>query len=185
MALLYIDETQASLNRADVAAGEVISEGEFIVQTDGGQVTRFDPASDALPHGIVVHHPEGDSIVEHDEDYVPYSELWEYDGDEGDKLYYQPLASVDQVMPETLSDNGNDPEPSLAEGREVGIVTINGETEIVEAGYTDNGGTQYGNGGTGDYVALGRIDKDSAISRIEDNYDIRVPVRLDADLFQP
>ncbi len=182
MALLYVDETQASLNRSDVAAGETIVEGEFIVE-DGGELKQFDPANDALPHGIVVHNPGGDSIVEHDEDYVDYADLWTYNGDDGDRAYWQPLTSVDNIMPRTLSDNGTDPAPTITNGAEVGIVTINGETEIVEAGYTDNGGTQYGNGGTGDYVGLGRVDKEPQELRLSDGFHIRVPVRLDADIF--
>jgi len=183
MALLYIDESQASLNRADVAAGETFYEGEFVVQNTDGELEQFDPANDALPHGIVVHNPRGDSIVEHDEDYVDYSDLWEYNGDDGDRAYYQPLSSVDNIMPRTLSDNGTDPVPSINEGAVVGIVTINGETQIVESGYTDDGGTEYSESGAGDFVALGRVDKQPQELRLSDGYHIRVPVRLDADIF--
>lgn len=183
MALLYVDEVEASLNRADVASGETIYEGEFVVQNSDGDLARFDPANDDLPHGIVVHNPRGDSIVEHDEDYVAYEDLWKYNGDDGDRAYYQPLASVDQIIPRTLADNGTDPEPTIGEGDVVGVVTINGETEIVEAGYTDDAGTKYGDGGAGDFVALGRIDKEPLELKLGDAYHIRVPVRLDADIF--
>jgi len=183
MALLYIDESQASLNRADVAGGETIQEGEFVVQNGDGALEQFDPANDSLPHGIVVHNPRGDSIVEHDEDYVAYEDLWTYNGDEGDRAYYQPLASVDNIMPRTLSNNGTDPAPSINEGAIVGVVTINGETEVVESGYTDNGGTTYSESGTGDFVAIGRVDKHPQELRLSDGYHIRVPVRLDADVF--
>jgi hypothetical protein len=183
MALLYVDEVKSSLNRADVAAGETIQEGEFVVQNGDGALEQFDPSADTLPHGIVVHNPQGDSIVEHDEDYVAYSDLWTYNGNEGDRAYYQPLAGVDQIIPRTLADNGTDPEPSVGEGTVVGIVTINGTTEIVEEGYTDNGGTKYGDGGTGDFVALGRIDKEPTELKLGDAYGLRVPVRLDEDIF--
>ena len=183
MSLLYVDEADASLNRKPVAAGETIYEGEFAVENGDGELERFDPANDALPHYILVHNPGGDSIVEHDEDYVSYSDLWKYVGDEGDTAYVQPLASVDNIIPRTLSDNGTDPAPTLSEGSVVGVVTINGETEIVESGYTDNGGTTYSESGTGDFVAIGRIDQQPQQLRLSDGYDIRVPVRLDADIF--
>jgi len=183
MALLYVDETQASLNRSDVASGETIYEGEFVVENSSGELARFDPANDALPHGIVVHNPEGDSIVEHDEDYVNYSDLWKYVGDEGDRAYWQPLSSVDNIMPRTLSDNGTDPAPSISKGVIVGVVTINDETQIVESGYTDNAGTTYSESGTGDFIAIGRVDKQPQELRLTDGFNIRVPVRLDADIF--
>lgn len=185
MALLYVDEVDASLNRADVAGGEVIREGEFVVQNGSGELEQFDPANDTLPHGIVVHNPGGDSIVEHDEDYVNYADLWTYEGDNGDRAYYQPLASVDQIMPRSLSDNNTDPAPTIAEGTVMGIVTINGETEVVESGYTDNGGTVYSESGAGDFVALGRVDKKPQELRLSDGFGIRVPIRLDSDIFTP
>jgi hypothetical protein len=181
MALLYVDEHNASLNRGTVTTGETLSEGEFIVDNEDGTHRRFDPANDALPHGIIVHHAGGDAIQEHDEDYVAYDDLWQYEA--GENFYYQPLTSVDQIHPRTLSDNGTDPAPSLGDGTVLGVVTINGETEVVESGYTDNGGTEYSEGGTGDFVAIGRQDKHPQDLRIESAYDQRVPIRLDADLF--
>lgn len=184
MALLYIDEADASLNRADVASGETIYEGEFIELDSSGDATRFDPANDDLPHGIVVHHPGGDSIVEHDEDYVNYSDLWKYNGNDGDRLYYQPLASVDNVMPRTLTDNGTDPAPTVDEGTIMGIVTINTQTEIVEQGYTDDSSTTY-NESNNNFVALGRVDKQPTELKLGDAFNLRVPIRLDTDVFQP
>lgn len=181
MALLYVDEHSASLNRGTVTSGETLTEGEFIVDNEDGTHRRFDPANDALPHGIIVHHAEGDSISEHDEDYQSYDTLWQYDA--GDRFYYQPLASVDQIRPRSLSDNGTDPAPSFGEGVLVGIVTINGNTEIVESGYTDNGGTTYSEAGTGDFVAIGRLDKYPQELRISSSFDQRIPTRLDADVF--
>jgi len=183
MALLYVDEAQASLNRSDVAAGETIAEGEFVVENSSGELEQFDPANDGLPNGIIVHNPEGDSIVEHDEDYVQYSDLWTYNGDEGDRAYWQPLASVDNIMPRSLSDNGTDPAPSISKGTVMGVVTINGETEVVESGYTDNAGTTYSESGTGDFVAIGRVDKQPQELRLSDGFHIRVPLRLDSDIF--
>jgi hypothetical protein len=130
-----------------------------------------------------VHDPGGDSISKHDEDYQAYDTLWTYDGSEGDRLYYQPLASVDQIRPRTIEDNGTDPAPSLTEGAVLGIVNLNGETRLVESGYTDNGGTTYSESGTGDFVAIGRLDKYPQELRIQGAFDQRVPTRLDADTF--
>lgn len=181
MALLYVDEHNASLNRGTVTSGQTLEEGEFIVDNGDGTHARFDPANDALPHGIIVHDPAGDATSAHDEDYQSYDTLWQYD--EGDNFYYQPLTSVDQIRPRSLSDNGTDPAPSFGEGVLVGIVTINGNTEIVESGYTDNGGTTYSEAGAGDFVAIGRLDKYPQELRIGDSFDERIPTRLDADVF--
>lgn len=197
MALLYVDEHHASLERAEVTDGEVISEGEFVIKSGPNTVRRFDPANDSLPHGIVVHHNGelSDALVEHDEDYVPYGELWQYDGSEGDHLYYQPLAEVDRIKPLTIDDstdaNGNTPpEPSIADATVVGVVDINGETRVVESGYThdidgDGADEEFSEAGAGDFVAIGRINHHPQKLRIEDAYDERVPVRLDADIFTP
>lgn len=183
MALLYVDEHSASLNWSPVSGTETIVEGEFIVQNNDGTVSQFDPAVDSLPHGIVVHYAEGDSISAHDEDYQAYDTLWTYDGAEDDNLYWQPLASVDQIRPRSLSDNGTDPAPSFSEGGVVGIVLINSETELVESGYTDNAGTTYSEAGAGDFVAIGRMDKYPQELRIQGSFDQRIPTRLDADTF--
>jgi len=181
MALLYIDEADASLNRGEVAAGETISEGELVVPVGGGEYRRADPTNDELPTGIVVHDAAGDSIVEHDEEYVAYDDLWTYEA--GENFYYQPLASVDNIMPRTLADNGADPEPSIRDGAVVGYVTINGNTELVESGYVANDGTEYSESGAGDFVAIGRVDQYPQNLRIDDAFHIRVPTRLDADVF--
>jgi len=112
MSLQYIDEADASLNRGTVASGETIHEGELVVADDGedGNVyRRADPSAGETPIGIVVHDSGGDSIVEHDEDYVDYDDLWKYEA--GEDFHYQPLASVDNIMPPSLTDNGTDPAP--------------------------------------------------------------------------
>lgn len=181
MALLYVDERSASLNRSEVATGETIKEGELIYSIGDGTFRRADPANGELPTGIVVHYPEGDAIQENEYDYVAYSDLWTYE--EGENFYYQPLESVDQIRPRTLSDNGTDPAPSLSVEETLGYVTINGETEIVESGYTDDAGTTYSESGAGDFVALGRLDKYPQEVRIQGAFDQRVPIRLDSDTF--
>lgn len=182
MALLYVDEHSASLNRGEVTSGQTLTEGEFITSEGDGTFSRFDPANDSLPDGIIVHDPQGDAIAAHDEDYfADYEDLWKYDA--GEHFYYQPLAAVDQIRPRSLSDNGTDPAPSFGEEVLVGVVTINNETQIVESGYTDNGGTTYSESDTGDFVALGRVDKYPQELRIQSAFDQRIPVRLTADTF--
>lgn len=179
MALLYVDEDSASLNTGE--ADETLYEGEFVIDNEDGTFSRFDPADDDLPHGIIVHHPAGDAIQDNEYDFVDYDEMWKYEEEE--TFYYQPLASVDQIRPLTLSDNDTDPEPSISQGELVGIVTINDRTEIVESGYTDDGDTEYSEDGSGDFVAIGRVDKYPQNLRIESAFSQRVPVRLDADVY--
>lgn len=184
MALLYVDETEASLDWSEVGTGETIVEGEFIVDQDDGTVAQFDPANDSLPDGIVVHNPEGDAIAEHDEDYFAnYDDLWTYT--EGDNLYYQPLASVDTIRPRSIDEQTSPASsaPDFTGKPVIGIVTLgSGETRIVPSGYTYDG-TTYSEAGAGDFVALGRLDQYPTELRISDGYDQRIPVRLDASEF--
>jgi len=185
MALLYVNETDASLDYAPIASGQTIREGEFVVQNSNGELEQFDPANDALPHGILVHYAEGDSIVEHDEDYVAYDDLWTYNGDDGDKAYYQPLASVNSIMPRSIEEQTSpaSSEPSFGDGKVIGIVNLgSGETRVVPSGYTYDG-TTYSESGAGDFVAIGRMNKYPQELRIQSSYDQRIPVRLDADAF--
>lgn len=198
MALLYVDENDASLNWSQVTSGETLEEGEFVVDDGDKTIRRFDPSSDPLPHGIIVHHPgsTSDALTADDETYVNYGNLWQYDGSEGDYAYWQPLDQVDQIKPLSQDDaddgNGNTPtEPSFSEGDVIGVVDINGHTRVVEKGYqfdfNDNNSDETYNegGGAGDFVAIGRMDKYPQELRISDNYDQRIPVRLDSDLFDP
>jgi len=186
MSLKYVYQSDRSELQWDpLAAGEVINEGEFVTRNSDGELEQFDPANDALPHGIIVHNPRGDAIVEHDEDYVQYDDLWTYRGNDGDNAYYLPLTAGDQIMPETLADTSMT-EPSVGDGTVVGIVTAgsSGETRVVESGYTDSG-TTYSETGSGDFVALGRVYQEPQHKILEDNYDQRIPVQLDTDIFQP
>lgn len=197
MALQYVFDTDAPKVRKPLAAGEVITEGEFIIHTDAGEIRQFDPSSDPLPHGILVHDPAGDSIVDHDEDYVAYDELWTYRGDEDDTAYFTPLEAVDMIIPETITSgadaNGNTPpEPSLGDGVTVGIISDpdTGQTRVVESGFTfdvDNDGTAetFSESGAGDFVAIGRMSHRHYQDLLGDNYDQRISVRLDSDLFTP
>jgi len=186
MALQYVfDNVGNVLRERSVAAGEVISEGEFVTLAGDGEVAQFDPANDSAPWGIVVHNPRGDAIVEHDEDYVDYEDLWTYRGDEDDDLYVAPLRELDTVLPEAIEAQTAPASsaPSFSQDQEVGIVTLgSGETRVVPAGYTYDG-TQYGDGGGGDYVPLGRVDQIPTGTRIQEIYGKRVLVRLDNDVF--
>lgn len=197
MSLKYVFQSARSeLQRDPLAAGEVIREGEFVTRNSSGELEQFDPANDSLPNGIIVHDAGGDSIAEHDEDYTTYEELWTYRGDDGDRAYYLPLTQGTQIMPQTVTDqtdaNGNTPpEPVVGDGTVVGVIIgPSGETRVVEQGYTydvDGDGTAetFSETGDGDFVALGRIYQEPQHKRMEDNYDQRIPVQLDADIFQP
>lgn len=183
MALLYVNEDSASLNSGEVTSGVTLTEGEFVTQESDGTFDRFDPANDTIPHGIIVHDPEGDAIQNHDLDYVSYDQLWQYEA--GETFYYQPLASVDQIQPRTIDaqTSPSSSEPSLSEGTVLGVVVLgSGETRVVPSGYTYDG-TTYSEAGAGDFVAIGRLDKYPQELRIETAYDQRIPTRLDADLF--
>lgn len=185
MSLQYVDETTSSLTKSDVADGEVLTEGELVVQTVDDTISRFDPANDALPQGIIVHNPRGDSIGEHDEDYVAYEDLWQYDGSNGDEAYWQPLGDVDRIMPRAIDEQSSpsSSEPDFGEGQIIGVVTLgSGETRVVPSGYTYDG-TTYSESGTGDFVAIGRMHQYPQELRIQSAYDQRINVRLDADVF--
>lgn len=185
MALQYVFlQDGNTLRERSVAAGEVISEGEFVTLAGNGEVAQFDPANDTAPFGIVVHNPRGDAIVEHDEDYVDYADLWTYRGDEDDDLYVAPLREVDTVLPEAIEAQTNpaSSEPEFNQDDVVGIVNLgSGETRIVPAGYTYDG-TQYGDGGAGDFAPLGRVDHVPTGTRISEVYGKRIHVRLDRDV---
>jgi hypothetical protein len=188
MSLKYVFNTDNSdLAQDPLASGETITEGEFVYRTDAGEIRRFDPANDALPSGIVVHHvgPLSDALVQHDEDYVPYEDLYTFDAANGDAPYYLPLQQGQKINPETIKDT-NLTEPSISDGATVGIVTIgsSGETRLVESGYSDSG-TTYSESGAGDFVAIGNVTHRPQYQRLEDDYDQRVPVRLDPENFQP
>jgi hypothetical protein len=198
MSLKYVfDQDESQLRRDPLADGETVTEGEFVYRNGSGELEQFDPANDALPSGIVVHHVGSlsDALVEHDEDYVPYEDLYTFDAADGDAPYYLPLKVGQTIQPETVTAttdaNGNTPpEPSIGDGKTVGIITgPSGETRIVEEGYTydvDDDGTAetYSESGDGDFVALGEIYQEPQYKRLEDNYDQRVPVYLSAETFQ-
>jgi hypothetical protein len=189
MSLKYIfKQDESELRQDPLASGETITEGEFVTRTSDGELARFDPANDALPSGIIVHHvgPLSDALVEHDEDYVAYEDLYTFDAADGDAPYYLPLKAGQTIMPETIKDT-NLTEPSISDGTTVGIVTIgsSGETRIVESGYSDSG-TTYSEAGTGDFVALGEVYQHRAGQQIiENDYDERIPVMLTPEVFQP
>lgn len=184
MALLYVDETEASLDWGEVGTGETIVEGEFVSEQDDGTLAQFDVTGTGLPDGIVVHDPGGDSIAEHDEDYFAnYEDLWTYEA--GDKIYYQPLASVDTLRPRSI-DAQTSPastEPDFTGKPVIGVVELgSGETRVVPSGYTYDSVT-YSEAGGGDFVALGRLDQYPTELRISDSYDQRIPIKLNADTF--
>lgn len=184
MGTLHIVEEEKSLDRGVVKSGNTVKEGELIVcEDDGGDgvVRRFEPANDTFPHGIVVHHRVGDSIAEHDEDYVAYNELWTYDG--GEELYYQPLAASSVILPWSMAEQTSpaSSEPTFSEYKTIGVVDFGNGPRVVPSGYTYDG-TTYSESGAGDFVAIGRMDTQLQTTRISESYDERIPVRLDLDL---
>ena len=183
MGLKFVHEAKANLQRSEVGTGP-IAEGEFVVEQSDGTVRPFDPANDSLPHGIVVHYAEGDSIAEHDEDYFAnYDDLWTYAA--GENLYWNPLSDVDRIMPKAIAEQSNpsSSEPDFGEGKVIGVVALgSGETRVVPEGYTYDGVT-YGESGAGDFVSVGRMEDYPQNLRIQTAYDQRIPIRLDADLF--
>lgn len=186
MSLKYVFESDESqLRRDPLASGESVTEGEFVYRNSDGELEQFDPANDTIPSGIVVHHVGklSDALVEHDEDYVAYEDLYTFDGADGDAPYYLPLEVGQTIQPETIADTDLS-EPSISDGTDVGIVTIgsSGETRIVESGYTDSG-TTYSESGTGDFILLGEVYQEPQYKRLEDNYNQRVPVMLTQETF--
>jgi hypothetical protein len=187
MALLYVDEHSASLNRSQVTSGETLHEGEFVVDDGDNTVARFDETSDDLPHGIIVHHAGelSDALVEHDEDYEQnYDDLWKYDGDNDEYVYWQPLAAVDQIKPRSIDEQTtpSSSAPDFSEGDTVVVVNLgSGQTRVVPDSYSYDSSTYTESNNNA--IAIGRVDKHKQEFRIGDTYDERIPVRLDADIF--
>lgn len=198
MALLYVADTNGVSLDSDYANG-TIEEGELIVREtindnnseNWGAAARADPANDDTVDGIVVHHKVGDAISDNEFDYVSYDNLFTYGGDgtpEGtnggnaaDRVYFALPTDGAVFRPRSIEDTSQ-PEPTFAPNEEVGVVDLGNGPRVVPAGYTDSGSTQYGNGGGGDYIALGHVEHRLHDARVDDNYDSRIPVRLDADL---
>jgi hypothetical protein len=90
MSLKYVFQSDASqLRRDPLASGETITEGEFVYRDSNGELLQFDPATHSVPSGIVIHHVGklSDALVEHDEDYVAYEDLYTFSGADGDQPY--------------------------------------------------------------------------------------------------
>lgn len=183
MALIHIQEEEKSLD-SELVNGTV-EHGDLAVRESGGGMHSVDPASDSRVDGIVPNLLVGDHMAEHDEDYREIDGFtWDGDGTiaGSDRAPIQPKAVSSVFVPWTIEDNGTDPAPSIGENNEVGVAKLSdGTTGIVEAGYTDNGGTQYGNGGAGDYLAVGRAQNIGHGETLTD-YESLVEVRLDEDI---
>ena len=155
MADMYAREADRTLDY-EREATEVVEEGELVYREEGGGVRAFDPATDTRIDGIIPHREVGDRLTETMEEYVPYDEVYEYDVGDG-PIPIQPLQVNDLIAPRTVRDD-TETEPTFVKNEEVGIATIAGEQSVVPAGYTDSAGTQYGDGGAGEYVKLGLVD---------------------------
>jgi len=197
MSLKYVFESDESqLRRDPLAAGESITEGEFVYRNNDGELEQFDPINNNIPSGIVVHHVGklSDALVKHSEDYVAYEDLYTFNAANGDSPYYLPLEVGQTIQPETITSqidgNGNTPpEPSISDGNEVGIlIGPSGETRIVESGYSydvDNDGVAetFSESGNGDFILLGEVYQEPQYKRIENNYNQRIPVMLSQGTF--
>jgi len=171
-------------------AAEEIQGGEPAVRLAGdGGVRPLDVTSDAEVHYAVAHFREADWNLRYETDYVSYPNLYTYkpesaktgdqaDEDWDDRVPLQPLVDKDVFRFQTIEDD-TEPAPSIDENDTVGFVDLGNGPRLVEAGYTDSGSTQYGDGGTGDFVAVGRADELEAHASIASDHGELVPVRVE------
>jgi hypothetical protein len=162
---------------------EDIKEGEPVVRQSGGGLRLLDVASDSEVDYLVVHERDGDHNPRYDNTYESYSDLYTYqpasnkDDDFDDRAPIVGLVDKDLVRSYAIEDDA-EPAPSFTENDEVGYVDLGNGPRLVEAGYTDSGGTQYGDGGTGDFVAVGVVDRlPHHTNHINDHGEL-VPVRV-------
>src|SRR6056297_1067239 len=166
----YVDEADRSARSGPVAemvpVGTACTRVDGVVELlDGATNTRFDGVADA-PRSAEYIAEEVDEASGFA--YRPASMKDENDRGGADIADRAPLRGDEDgavIRIKTVADNGTDPAPNITADNEVGVAAV-GTTEfegrLVQAGYTDDGGTQYGDGGAGDYVALGTADNDSS-----------------------
>ena len=184
---IFSVDTHRSLDSELVT--EDIKEGEPVVRLEGGGLRLLDPANDDDVHFLVVHQRDGDHNPRYDNRYQSYEDLFTYqpaankDGGESsdtfdDRAPILPLVNNDVVRSYLIEDESQ-PEPSIEENVEVGYVDLGNGPRLVEAGYTDGGGTQYGDGGAGDYVPIGVVDRLPHHTNHLGDYGELIPVRVD------
>lgn len=176
MANLYVREAFPTLDY-EQEASEAITEGELVVRESGGGVHVFDPATDSQIDGIVPHQNASDRLTKTEEDFTTFDSVYTYDTGDG-PVPIQPLHDKAHIQPVTVKDE-TETEPAFSKNDEVGVAIIAGDQVVVPAGYTDSAGTQYGNGGTGDYAKLGAVD--AAPDKYDDAHGERVETRTADD----
>lgn len=144
-------------------AQEDIHVGTIVAQTAAGQVSLTDDV-DTAADGVALAPRRGDYIAKEPDETTN----WLYESAEDDRV---PFADLDEAAAvfkaRTITDNGTDPAPSISDGDVVGVAHKADDAfrgRLVEEGYTDNGGTQYGDGGAGGFTAVGTVYRDDSSS---------------------
>lgn len=158
----------------------VCKTGEIVTREVGGGAHPTDPAEDNSFDGIVPKLKGGDHIAEHARDFREGGlKPFHYDPERPEEFMFMPIQPVEggaQFSPYTLDDESQ-PAPAIERNANVGIITLDGEQQVVEEGYVDAGGVEYSEGGAGDFMFIGTADK-VAHGTIFDEYDKRVRIRL-------
>lgn len=180
MANLHIREADKSYVSEEPS--ESLAPGDIVTRESGGGAHLTDPGSDDEWHGIVVHHEGGDHIADHERDFRDSLDDFTYDPPSQDSyenvLNLAPIAPQEQgavIRPYAQQDDSY-PAPSIERMDTVGIITLNGNQQVVEDGYSDGSGTTYGTSNTGDFLELG--DAEVEAGRTFDSRDKRVPIRI-------
>jgi hypothetical protein len=142
-------------------AQEDIHVGTIVVMTSAGQVHNTDD-TDTAADGVALAPRRGDYIAKEPDEETTF----EYLAAEDDRV---PFADFDEAgarfKARTISDNSTDPAASISDGDVVGVAHKADDAfrgRLVQEGYTDNAGTQYGDGGAGGFTAVGTVYRDDA-----------------------
>lgn len=161
---------------------ESLAPGDIVTRESGGGAHKTDPGSDDDWDGIVLHLEGGDHIADHERDYRSSLDDFTYDpvsqDSYEDTINLAPIQLQEDgaVFRPYAQQDDSEPAPSIQRLDTVGVITLNGSQQIVEDGYTDNGGTTYGDGNTGDFLALGEAEVPA--NETFDSRDKRVPIRV-------
>jgi len=177
MSNIYIREATHTVDY-EQEASEAVEEGRPVIREVGGGVREVDPSADGRIDALVPHRRAADGrLLEDANDYTSYQDVYVFDAGDG-PVPVQPLSANDDVRLHTVIDEA-EPAPSFQLNEEVGVAPVGGDLVVVPAGYTDSGGTQYGDGGTGAYLKLGRANEQT--SDYESIYNKRIAVRVADD----
>lgn len=167
-------------------AAETIQVGEPAIRIDGGGVRPLDVANDSDVEYVVGYARTGDHVERYETDYTSYGDLYTYEpasnkaDEDWDDLVEHLIPVVDKDVVRHLSiEDETEPEPTFENNNTVGFVDFGNGPRLVPAGYTDSGGTQYGDGGAGDFVTVGEVDVQSPFKTIRGGYGEYIPVRYE------